>query len=433
MSDPTQSPYSGMDSSGGYNPYPSGQSQPGWQAPASPSPGGSPTGGGAYPGQPGAPAGQPGAPGGAYPGQPGAPADQPGAPGGAPAGQPGAWGSTASPTWANGASVAPSAQINWTPAQQPGIIPLRPLVLGELFEGSFRSIRANPTVMFGFAVGVMAVLAVLNTAYTIFAGSYLLGLTPQGATQDSLDAAATQLTRLLVGQLAGSLILAIGQTIVTGMLSVTVSDAVLGRVSSVGDAWNRVKGRIGALLVNTLLIWLILVVWSIIVFVIVALITGVLGAGLASAFGDNPGPAVIIIMILAFVLMFGALVAIFALYVKFIFAPTSVVLERTGPIKAISRSWTLTNQGYGRVLGRFIVMILVAFVISMVLGLVTLVFGGIFSAIIPGLALGLNTFLQSIISSLILPLTASMTTLMFIDERMRKEGLATQLAQAANQ
>lgn len=310
---------------------------------------------------------------------------------------------------------------------------MRPLVLGELFEGSFRSIRANPTVMFGFAVGVMAVLAVLNTAYTIFAGSYLLGLTPQGATQDSLDAAATQLTRLLVGQLAGSLILAIGQTIVTGMLSVTVSDAVLGRVSSVGDAWNRVKGRIGALLVNTLLIWLILVVWSIIVFVIVALITGVLGAGLASAFGDNPGPAVIIIMILAFVLMFGALVAIFALYVKFIFAPTSVVLERTGPIKAISRSWTLTNQGYGRVLGRFIVMILVAFVISMVLGLVTLVFGGIFSAIIPGLALGLNTFLQSIISSLILPLTASMTTLMFIDERMRKEGLATQLAQAANQ
>ena len=40
----------------------------------------------------------------------------------------------------------------WAPPPvQRGIIPLRPLNLGEVFDGAIRAVRANPTVMFGFA------------------------------------------------------------------------------------------------------------------------------------------------------------------------------------------------------------------------------------------------------------------------------------------
>ena len=52
----------------------------------------------------------------------------------------------------------------WTVAQ-PGIIPLRPLTVGELFNGAFQAVRVNPQTMFGFAFAIMAVVGLVQAFF----------------------------------------------------------------------------------------------------------------------------------------------------------------------------------------------------------------------------------------------------------------------------
>ena len=54
----------------------------------------------------------------------------------------------------------------WTVAQ-PGIIPLRPLTVGELFNGAFQAVRVNPQTMFGFA-GRRSCSGLLRFVFDVF-------------------------------------------------------------------------------------------------------------------------------------------------------------------------------------------------------------------------------------------------------------------------
>src|SRR5690625_2369281 len=47
---------------------------------------------------------------------------------------------------------------------QPGIIPLHPLTLGQIYDGAFKAIRANPMVMFVFAGVVITLTTVIELA-----------------------------------------------------------------------------------------------------------------------------------------------------------------------------------------------------------------------------------------------------------------------------
>ena len=56
-------------------------------------------------------------------------------------------------------------------AHKPGAIPLRPLVLGDIFDGAFRIIRYNPQATVGAAVLVSAVAMVLPVVTALVSGS----------------------------------------------------------------------------------------------------------------------------------------------------------------------------------------------------------------------------------------------------------------------
>src|SRR5215213_10330011 len=64
----------------------------------------------------------------------------------------------------------PYAYAGWTPPAQPGVVPLRPLGLGELFDGAVRTMRQNPRVMFGMSAVVMALGGLLSVAGLLIAG-----------------------------------------------------------------------------------------------------------------------------------------------------------------------------------------------------------------------------------------------------------------------
>jgi hypothetical protein len=198
----------------GYGQPPPGYGQPpppGYGQPPPPGYGGPPPEGWTSPGQGqwGPPPGQPG-----YPPQPGFP-PQPG--------------------WGYGAPPPP----------KPGVIPLRPLGVGEILDGAFSTIRSYPMATLGMSAVVAALSALLQLAILL---PLVTGLdSATGELVEGLD------PEVFIGAfVAGMVVFVVGAllaaTILTGMVTVVLGEAVLGRPIKIGDAWRRVRRRIWALL-----------------------------------------------------------------------------------------------------------------------------------------------------------------------------------------
>src|SRR3954471_23871167 len=80
-------------------------------------------------------------------------------------------------------------------AHKPGAIPLRPLVLGDIFDGAFRIIRYNPKATVGAAVLVSAVAMLVPIGAGLVSGS-TGGLQPDPSTDTLSD---SQVLSLLIG------------------------------------------------------------------------------------------------------------------------------------------------------------------------------------------------------------------------------------------
>ena len=317
----------------------------------------------------------------------------------------------------------------WTVAQ-PGIIPLRPLTVGELFNGAFQAVRVNPQTMFGFAFAIMAVVGLVQAFFASSSTSSLTRALTSGDTDDLIYSLGSSMGSLVTDGLT-----LLATAFLSGMLALTVWDAVLGRKSSPADAWHRFSPRFVPVLLATFLIGIIEFV-AIVVILLVFMIPFVLvvvnaasarsydsaSAGIGGAF------AIIFLMIVALIV-----IACF-LTVKFAFTSSAVVLEGLGPVDAMKRSWSLSKGSFWRILGRI-------WLIGIVTGLISAVLGGIVGAILGvganaadsvGMLVAFSAFLSALLSAVVIPVQSSFYTLMYLDERMRKENLAPMIAQEAS-
>lgn len=323
---------------------------------------------------------------------------------------------------------APPGGAGWAPAPQPGVIPLRPLQLGDLFDGTFRAIRSNPAVMFGFSVAVLALLSLVGAGLqAAFSGSfYSIVDDPQAALQDDATAAASGIAGMLVSNFATSALAIIATTILSGILALTVSDAVLGRVTSLGGAWARVRPRLWPLIACSLLVGLIQAV-------VLVVVVGVFSVPLVMAFtsGSDPGAWVVLPILLGLLVAVAATVAV---TVRLLFAPMAVVLEDLGPVAGIKRSWGLSSGSFWRICGRLLLIGLITAVASGIVGGAVGILGSLFVLVTsPTVGLAISVFLSGTVSGLVVPISASFETLMYVDERMRRENLAPVLARAAQE
>lgn len=323
----------------------------------------------------------------------------------------------------------------WMMAPRPGIIPLRPLSLGDLFEGTFRAVRANPVVMFGFALAIMMIAALMAGAcsYFIFQ-SFTTPLFDDaaGATEeDYLTQMASQLASLAISGGLSFLTTVLATTVLIGFATLSVHDAVIGRKVDIGQAWKAVAPRLLPLIANSFII----------LFIQGALIA-LISAPFAYGFWllipelDGADSALTILLIFTLVLLLAATVFVISIAIntKFLYSPVVVVLEHQGPLSAITRSWKLTNGAFWRTLGRLLLMTIAISVMSNVISM----FAGILTTVAmfaTSLAFGqaLNMFFGIFLTGLVLPLSAAFTALMYIDQRMRTEGLAPELAKASLQ
>lgn len=444
---PSGQPSGSASSSGGYaNPYPGqgsypgagdddGAGVPGVGAASAAGAGGYP---GGYPGTAGYPGAGSSATSGA-PGYPGAAGYNPGTyPGGSyPGAAPGYPGTGSYP----GSGAYPGAgygQSNGAAnfyVYKPGIIPLRPLSIGDIYQGAFAAIKTNARTMFGFTAALLGVVLVISIATNYAIINLVL---PNYLSSDSPYSAAFTSLSGSFSQLGGTLLQALATVLLSGLIVVAVSRSVLGRVASSKEVWERTKSKflplIGLNIITGIISGLMVIIGIVAFFVLLASVAST--AETETELWQGMGIALVGI----FILIVAGVVVSSYLSIKFSVASPAMVLENLGVFAAIGRSWSLTRKNFWRLLG---INILTTIITSMVAG----VFGGIASAlsvifVVAGssspedaitsinTAYILTMVMSSIAQLLILPFTSSVNALLYIDLRMRKEGLDVELRNA---
>jgi hypothetical protein len=398
-------------------PPPPGQPDPGHWAPPS---GWSPEQPPAWPSQPAPPPGygQVPPPGYGQPGPPGygqAPPPGYGQPGQPLYGQvpPPGYGQPGPPVWGQPTAWGPPP-----PAPKPGIVPLRPLGVGELLDGALGLIRSNPRTVLGLAAAISAVSALLQTVGLWISLQFIGGAQPvAGSAEVEIAAELTALASGGLAQLVPALMAGFLQVLASGLFIVLVGAAVLGRQLDAGQTWTSLRPRMLPLVGVTLLIGL----GSILA------VVGMAGAIVALAFAIGEWA-----VLPGLVIGVGGTIAIVYVYVKLSVASPALVMEGVGVVGSLKRSWVLVRRSWWRVLG---ILVLAAIITSLLTTVVTIpitliatLVSGFSESLIPTvLASGVATLVAGIIT---LPFSAAVTGLLYIDLRMRREALDIELVSA---
>ena len=283
-------------------------------------------------------------------------------------------------------------------APKPGVVPLRPLGVGELLDGALTAVRTNWRVMLGVAAVVSAVSGLIQLAVNLS----LNDLTPQTFTTDSTADPTSSMYSLSMAANGSSLIGAIiewaGIVFVGGIAAVVVSRAVLGQRTTYSQAWAQVRPQLLKLFALTILV------------------------GLAVAAGA------------IFCLLPGLYLAI-----AFSLATPVLVLERSGITAAMGRSMALTKNAWWRTFGigllGYLIVVLISAAIAIPLLLVGVGTSGILSAATNSdnlVTIEVLSAIASIISGTITyPFVSALITLVYVDRRMRTEGLDIELMRAS--
>jgi membrane-anchored glycerophosphoryl diester phosphodiesterase (GDPDase) len=307
-------------------------------------------------------------------------------------------------------------------APRPGIVPLRPLGLGDILDGTVKLIRSNPKVTLGLSavVGVVAGLpvAVWQAAFALETNN---PFTDPGAAQTeplaggSLGASVVPFASLLVTFVATALL--------TGLLIRVVGRAVFGVRTTAREAWAVTRPRVWQLLGQTLL------VMAVIALPVVLVSGSLMVAGVAT---ESQGLLVV----------GGLSLVVWVPYVAFmgtrlIVAPAALVLENLSALDAMRRSWRLVRGDTWRVFG---IVLLTQILIGVVSGVVSLpfslggmaltAFGGDSPAVTGGAAI-LIAIGETVTAMLTYPFTAGVYGLLYADRRMRAEAFDLELQTAA--
>jgi hypothetical protein len=296
----------------------------------------------------------------------------------------------------------------YPPALKPGVIPLRPLTLSDIFNGAVGYVRANPKATLGLTTVVVVITQVI---------ALVLRLGPLAATGQLVplrgeQASAAALLGSSASTIAGGIATALAGILLSGMLTVVVGRAVFGSSITIEEAWGKVKGRLWALIGLAALEALGLLV--------IAGVVAVIIAGVAVA--ANGVAALLVGLPLAL----GAVAALVYLYTALSFAPMVIVLERLPVVAAITRSFALVRNSFWRVLG---IRVLAGIVVAVIAGAVTVPFsvGGQLLLVTAGsagpvLVASVLTAIGGAIGEIITaPFSAGVVVLLYTDRRIRAE------------
>ena len=321
------------------------------------------------------------------------------------------------------------AQPGWTPPPKPGLIPLRPLDLGTILGASFRVLRRNPKPTFGAAlliqgsVYLLLILAVAGVSFT--AVSRVNSSTSQNT--DQITAGATGL--IVVASIIPALLAVIASAVLQGIIVLEVSSGTVGEKLTLRALLTKARGRIGALIGWAALVVLALTVVLGVIVVIIVLLVVSLGTG-----------GIIAAVLIGFLASIGLAVVYVWLSTKLALVSSVLMIERLSIREAVARSWSLTEGYFWRTFGiTLLVAVIIGFVsqvasipLSIVTQFATVLFdpqgqkgsGVTVLLVVVGL---LAVVIAVVIQSITSVVQSATTGLIYLDLRIRKEGLDLEL------
>jgi hypothetical protein len=299
-----------------------------------------------------------------------------------------------------------------------------------MLSASFQVLRRNPRPTFGFALlvngGITLLTLIVVGAVTFFAVSRTLNATES----DAATLGAGSVALVVISGLIPAALSIVASAIVQGIIALEVARGTLGERLKLSGLWRAARGRIGALIGWTLLVTSAVIVALLIVSIVIALII---------ALGGTAG--IVIGVLLGVVFFLGAFVAGVWLSTRLCLVPSVLMLERVPLRSAVARSWSLTTGYFWKTLG---IQLLVSVILQTVTGIVSLPLQFILgfasalfnptadqTAFTVGIAIVyvLTIAITIVFGAIALVVQAATAALIYIDLRMRKEGLDLQLTQ----
>lgn len=251
---------------------------------------------------------------------------------------------------------------------------MRALTVGELLDASFSAVRRNFKTL---ALATLVVIVPVSLLDTLIMAS---------TTEDAFDfTVATTVTdedalAAAAGNLVSEILFAVGSALATAACLRAVAGDIVGKRYTAGESLQFAGSRLGSL------------VWVLILYTL-AWVLGIV------------------------LLVVGAI----WLYVLFCLNTPALLFEDKRGRKALGRSRELIEGHWWRTFGALLVMFLIAIVIGAVVGLL---FSGVIlvesdNEVVNAAVL---TALNIAVYAIALPLTAALTTYIYFDLRVRKEG-----------
>ncbi|MFF2407475.1 hypothetical protein [Streptomyces sp. NPDC058092] len=310
-------------------------------------------------------------------------------------------------------------------AAKPGVIPLRPLGVGEILDGAVSTMRAHWRTVLGITLTVSVIAQIAITLVQRYLLPEPAAIDPDATGSEALRQSADSAQSALVNSVPSLLITMIATLITTSVLTVVISRSVLGRPVTLSDAWAEARPRLAQMLGLTLLLVLIS--------------SAILTAGLLPGMliGSAAGAALVVIGFLA------TSVVVIWLMVRFCLASPALMLERQSITASMRRSAKLVRGAWWRTFGILALTWLLTLIVSVVIAIPFSIIamsvdgGGISSLLTDGSMdfgwpfLIVSGIGQVITATITYPLSAGVMALLYIDQRIRREALDLDLARAA--
>lgn len=353
---------------------------------------------------------------------------------------PAAWQPPVDPTAGSGAPspYRPAPQVGgatWTAPSQPGLIPLRPLTLGTLLSGSFRTLRRNPRPLLGFALGSQVLVVVLSAVVTGISLAVLFTRLENVSAENADQVTAGGVFGIILASLVPAVLGVIVVALLQGIVVLEVTRATLGEKLTLRQLWRRARGRLWALTGWMLLLVLAMSVAIAIVaglVVVVVVLMGELGVPIG--------------VLLGIVGALGFTVLGVWLGTKLSLVPSALMVERLSLRAAVRRSWRLTDRYFWRTFGvqalvaviLSVAMQVIATPVSVLLPMLSLLLDPTGSNADLALAVFVGVYLLLLalfvaMGAVTMVVQSATNGLIYLDLRMRKEGLELDLARYVEQ
>lgn len=322
-----------------------------------------------------------------------------------------------------------SGQI-WTPAPKKGIIPLHPLTFGMLLSKSFVALRHNPKVLFGF--GVVIQLAVVVLSATVMGFVFVTTFT----RLESLSPSSPDFEAVFAGTIAMNIVAGISvglasvafTALMQGVVAAEIGYAAIGVKATLKTLWRKMTPSFWRLAAFASLSVIFIFGVIVILFVIVA---GFVASGLGGSAEAIGGVVILVLLVLL-----TTIPLLVWLTTKLLLVPSILVLERAKLRDALVRSWRLTRGRFwiawgvtfliGAIMGAAMQLVnLPVSLLSSMLGSVIAPTGSADTAAIMGFVFALLApqILLLVLQAITLVVQSTAGTLVYLDSRMRYEGL----------